>query len=115
MAWMICGTVPDASFPLVEGRWRLEGGLLHAEDGGLPPLPVRRGTPALLGTALLACEALGAEPPRALLAGDIGDGDGSRRLYGHLAASPEGRPCGGAYLPLPFPGRGRPQPRAYGS
>ena len=87
MAWMICGTVPDASFPLVEGRWRLEGGLLHAEAGGVPPLPGRRGTPAPLGTALLGCEALGAEPPRALLAGDIGDGDGSRRLYGHLAAS----------------------------
>lgn len=87
MAWMICGTVPDASFPLARGRWRLEKGLLHAEDGGLPPLPVRRGTPALLGTALLACEALGAEPPEALLVGDIGDGGGSRELYAHLAAS----------------------------
>ncbi|MEI3479685.1 MAG: hypothetical protein V8Q84_12080 [Bilophila sp.] len=89
MAWTIWrrrGRRRTPPFPLWR-RWRLEGGLLHAEDGGLPPLPVRRGTPALLGTALLACEALGAEPPRALLAGDIGDGDGSRRLYGHLAAS----------------------------
>lgn len=55
MAWMICGTVPDASFPLTGGRWRLDGGFLHAEGGGIAPLSVQRGTPALLGTALLTC------------------------------------------------------------
>lgn len=107
MAWMICGTVPDASFPLARGRWRLEEGFLYAEDGGLPPLPVRRGTPALLGTALLACEALGAEPPEALLAGDIGDGGGSRMLYGHLAASlkdgPKDAPVEGITFHYLFP------------
>ena len=70
MAWMICGTVPDASFPLTGGRWRLDGGFLHAEGGGIAPLSVQRGTPA------------------ALLAGDIGNGDGSRKLYSRLAASP---------------------------
>ena len=59
MAWMICGTVPDASFPLTGGRWRLDGGFLHAEGGGIAPLSVQRGTPALLGTALLTCETLG--------------------------------------------------------
>ena len=88
MAWMICGTVPDASFPLTGGRWRLDGGFLHAEGGGIAPLSVQRGTPALLGTALLTCETLGVEPPTALLAGDTGNGDGSRKLYSRLAASP---------------------------
>ena len=88
MAWMICGTVPDASFPLTGGRWRLDGGFLHAEGGGIAPLSVQRGTPALLGTALLTCETLGVEPPTALLAGDTGNGDGSRKLYSSLAASP---------------------------
>ena len=87
MAWMICGTVPDASFPLTGGRWRLDGGFLHAEGGGIAPLSVQRGTPALLGTALLTCETLGVEPPTALLAGDTGNGDGSRKLYSSLAAS----------------------------
>ena len=85
MAWMICGTAPDAAFPLTRGRWRLEEGVLHAEGSSAPPLPVRRGTPALIGTALIACETLGAEPPLALLAGDAGNGDGSRRSYAHLA------------------------------
>lgn len=87
MAWMICGTVPDASFPLTEGRWRLDDGHLRLDGGESPPLSVQRGTPALLGTALLVCETLGVEPPTALLVGDIGNGDGSRKLYRHLAAS----------------------------
>lgn len=87
MAWMICGTAPDAAFPLAEGRWRLESGVLHQEGGGSPPLSVQRGTPALLGTALLACTTLGTAPPGALLVGDIGNGEGSRALYSRLAAS----------------------------
>lgn len=37
---------------------------------------------------MLTCETLGVEPPTALLAGDIGNGDGSRKLYSRLAASP---------------------------
>ena len=87
MAWLICGTVPAQDFPLVEGHWRLEDGRLHLQDGELPPVSVQRGTPALLGTALLACETLGIEPPTTLLVGDTGNGDGSRRLYEHLAAT----------------------------
>ncbi len=87
MAWMICGTVPDAAFPLAEGYWRLDKDFLHVERGGIPPLSVQRGTPALLATALLTCETLGAAPPAALLVGDIGNGDGSGNLYNHLAAS----------------------------
>lgn len=103
MAWMICGTVPDASFPLTEGRWRLDDGQLHPENGDLPPLSVQRGTPALLGTAVLACETLGAEPPTALLVGDIGNGDGSRKLYGHLAASLDGSGVRGITFHYLFP------------
>lgn len=85
-SWMICGSVPDASFPLTEGHWRLHGNLLYP-DGDGSPLSVQRGTPALLGTTLLVCSTLGIEPPSALLVGDIGDGKGSRDLYAHLAAS----------------------------
>ena len=86
MAWLICGTVPDASFPLTEGHWHLHGTLLHPEGGGTP-IPVQRGTPALIGTTLLVCATLDIEPPSTLLVGDIGDGTGSRNLYTRLAAS----------------------------
>ncbi len=88
MAWLICGTVPDPSFPLVSCQWRLEGGLLYSSAPDIPPLSVQRGTPALMGAAILACETLGTPPPSALLVGDIGTGDGSRSLYSHLASSP---------------------------
>lgn len=87
MAWMICGTAPEADFPLVRGHWRIDNGILHAEGDLAPPLQVRRGTPALIGAALLACATLGTEPPLAMLVGDTGNGDGSRTLYASLAAS----------------------------
>ena len=82
--WCIAGSVPDADFSLAppDGPLRLDGATLRLPDGR--GVPVERGTPALAATALLACEALGTQAPRALLAGDIGTGDGSRRLYAWL-------------------------------
>lgn len=103
MAWLICGTVPEANFPLVRGRWRLENGVLHAEGNAAPPIPVRRGTPALIGTALLACATLGTEPPLALLVGDTGNGEGSRALYASLAASLPGNAFQGITFHYLFP------------
>ena len=47
-------------------------------------MPVNRGTPALLGAAIRTSEALDGPPVHAFLAGDIGRGDGSRRLYALL-------------------------------
>nr|WP_183718359.1 NAD(P)H-hydrate dehydratase [Desulfovibrio intestinalis] len=71
----------------------VRGGMLHLADE--KSIPVQRGTAALAATALLACEALGYEPPRLLLAGDIGSGAGSRALYAWLtehveSLAPEG-------------------------
>ena len=82
--WCIAGSVPDADFSLAppDGPLRLDGATLRLPDGR--GVPVERGTPALAATALLACEALGTQAPCALLAGDIGTGDGSRRLYAWL-------------------------------
>lgn len=82
-AWLICGTVPDGKFPLRLDSWRLEGQNLVNAEG--MRLPVRRGTTALLASALAACAALGAPAPEALLVGDEGFGTGSSRLYRHLA------------------------------
>lgn len=103
MAWMICGTVPDASFPLTGGRWRLDGGFLHAEGGGIAPLSVQRGTPALLGTALLTCETLGVEPPTALLAGDTGNGDREQEALQPPCGLPQPVRGSGHHVSLPVP------------
>lgn len=81
MAWLIVGTIPHRGFPLVESKCNVVNGRLRLGDHSLP---VSRGTPALLATACLTAELLGIDPPMALLCGDIGRGDGSRKIYEHL-------------------------------
>ncbi|MCU0588171.1 MAG: sugar kinase [Syntrophobacteraceae bacterium] len=83
MSWLIVGTVPREDFPLYRGPCRVESGSLRL--GGLS-VPIRRGTPALLAAACTAAGFLGTEPPQALLAGDIGRGVGSDRIYRHLGS-----------------------------
>lgn len=81
MSWLIVGTVPREDFPLYEGPCRLENGRLHLEEH---TVSIARGTPALLAAACITAHVLGIEPPRTLLAGDIGRGNGSARIYKHL-------------------------------
>lgn len=81
MSWLIVGTVPRTDFPLVWGKYALQG---HTLDVDGLTVNVARGTPALLATAAVAAKVLGADCPEALLAGDIGNGQGSRDLYAHL-------------------------------
>lgn len=77
----IVGTIPDADFPLATGEVTLMGGHIYVEGR---PAPVNRGTPALMAAAIRCLEVLGLPMPYGFLAGDIGLGDGSRRLYEHL-------------------------------
>jgi hypothetical protein len=82
---MLCivGTVPDAGFPLVAGPVALQNGRLAIGDR---TVAIHRGTPALVGAVLAAATVLPLPPVEAWLVGDIGRGDGSRRLYAHLEA-----------------------------
>ena len=81
MSWLIIGTVPYESFPLVLSQCRLAGNQLHLNN---ETVSVSRGTPALLAAACLGAEVLGLQPPTAMLVGDTGRGEGSVRLYRHL-------------------------------
>ncbi len=80
---MLCivGTVPDAGFPLVTGPVRLKDGRLRVADR---KIEIHRGTPALLGAALAAAAVVPLPPVEAWLVGDIGRGEGSRKLYAHM-------------------------------
>jgi hypothetical protein len=82
---MLCivGTVPDAGFPLVAGPVQLKDGHLVVGDR---TVAIHRGTPALVGAVLAAAAILPLPPVEAWLVGDIGRGEGSRRLYAHLEA-----------------------------
>lgn len=114
--WLICGTVPDNDFPLCMGTWCVHGDQLVPVDvrpcgpaalqRPVPSVPVRRGTPALAATAILAAEALGTAPPTILLAGDCGDSRGSGALYEFLTrwlVSPESDSLRGLTFHYLFP------------
>lgn len=88
----IVGTVPDEDFPVSWGSVEISGDTLkleHQTEGraGTQTMDIARGTPALLAAAAQACRFFGAAPPFAYLAGDIGRGRGSRKLYGFLETS----------------------------
>jgi ADP-dependent NAD(P)H-hydrate dehydratase / NAD(P)H-hydrate epimerase len=74
----IVGTVPDLSFPVAAGKAELRGGTIRVAGRSAP---VNRGTPALVAAAIRTLEVLGRPSPHVYLAGDIGLGEGSRRLY----------------------------------
>jgi len=77
----VVGTVPDQDFPFVTGETRLKDDSIYIQGRNIP---VNRGTPALLAAAIRAGEVLGQPAPFSYLVGDIGLGDGSRRLYEYL-------------------------------
>jgi len=79
---LIVGTVPDETFPLTFGPPVLDG--TDMVVSGIR-VPVNRGTPALVGAVLAACQVLGDMAVETALAGDIGTGKGSRELYEHLS------------------------------
>jgi hypothetical protein len=78
----VVGTIPEKGFPLKAGEVFLEKDSILVGDR---PVPVNRGTPALLASAIKAGEVLGLPPFFGYLVGDIGLGDGSRHLYEYLA------------------------------
>ncbi len=78
----IVGTIPEEDFPLVTGEVTLHNGEISVEG---KRAIVNRGTSALLATAVMISTVLGQQAPIANLAGDIGLGDGSRRLYEYLS------------------------------
>jgi hypothetical protein len=78
----VVGTIPDRDFPLLAGTVTLKGSEIRIEG---TQAPVNRGTPALLAAAIKSGEVLGQPAPFGYLVGDIGLGDGSRRLYEYLS------------------------------
>lgn len=78
----VVGTVPEPEVGVVAGPARMQGGGLEVDGRSFG---VNRGTPALLAAALAAAKVVGGQEVFAYLVGDIGTGQGSRKLYAHLA------------------------------
>jgi len=78
---LIAGTVPDKDFPLTFGKVKTDGGYLNVADRRIV---CTQGTGAMVSAALATTNYMGMEPPHVLLAGDIGQGKGSREIYQYL-------------------------------
>ncbi len=77
----LIGTVPRRNLSVTSGE--VLTGDKNVTVGG-ESFPLHRGFPALIGTAAIVCIELGLPPPTAFTVGDIGLGEGSRRLYEYL-------------------------------
>lgn len=77
----IVGTIPIRDFPLVSGPVHWENNTLLIKNNRFP---INRGTPALLAASIQTSKVLEIAAPIGFLVGDIGLGDGSRKLYEHL-------------------------------
>jgi len=78
---LIAGTIPIKELPLTIGKVKAEGEFLVVH-GHL--IPCAQGTGAMISAALATTDYLKLEPPQVLVAGDIGEGNGSREIYEYL-------------------------------
>lgn len=78
---LIAGTVPIEDMPLTLGEVSAEGDYLLVDGQGIP---CTQGTGAMVSAALKTTDYLKLEAPQVLVAGDIGQGKGSRRIYEYL-------------------------------
>jgi NAD(P)H-hydrate repair Nnr-like enzyme with NAD(P)H-hydrate dehydratase domain len=78
---LIAGTVPLEDMPLTLGKVGAEGDFVLV-DG--QRIPCTQGTGAMVSAALTTTDYLKLEAPQVLLAGDIGQGRGSREIYEYL-------------------------------
>lgn len=78
---LIAGTVPIKDMPLTFGTVRAEGDYLIV-DG--QRIPCTQGTGAMVSAAMATTDYLKLEVPQVLMAGDVGEGKGSREIYDYL-------------------------------
>jgi NAD(P)H-hydrate repair Nnr-like enzyme with NAD(P)H-hydrate dehydratase domain len=77
----IAGTVPIRDFPVTIGEANFDDGNLIM---GNQRIPCGMGTASMISAAAAVTSFLGIDPPVAIVAGDIGDAAGSRKIYQEL-------------------------------
>jgi len=78
---LIAGTIPSRDLPLTLAKVRAEGESLVIDGYRISSI---QGTGAMISAALATTNYLGLEAPQVLVAGDIGQGKGSREIYEYL-------------------------------
>lgn len=78
---LIAGTVPDRNMPLTVGEIGLDGEYLSVDKQRFPCM---QGTGAMVSAALTVTDYLKLKRPTVVVAGDVGEGEGSRAIYEYL-------------------------------
>jgi NAD(P)H-hydrate repair Nnr-like enzyme with NAD(P)H-hydrate dehydratase domain len=79
---LLVGAIPDRKFPLSIGEVQSENGYLIVNNNRFS---ATQGTGAMISAALTTTKHLGIDSPHVLIAGDIGDGLGTREIYNYLS------------------------------
>ncbi len=79
--FIIAGIIPDENSPLIYGQVKLLENFLNIQNYSIP---IERGTSALIAAAIKTLEVFQKEYPFIYLVGDIGKGEGSKKLYESL-------------------------------
>jgi hypothetical protein len=77
----LIGTVPLKGLPVLSGEIFIKDNNVTI---GKDSFPIHRGFQAMIVAAAAVCSEMGLSPPVGFTVGDIGLGDGSRKLYGYL-------------------------------
>ncbi|MCL4519525.1 MAG: sugar kinase [Thaumarchaeota archaeon] len=81
---LLSGTVPIADPTITVGPVKYESNSLFVGERQIPPDSLSIGAAAMMAAALKTSQAIASEPPMAVIAGDMGDGMGSRNVYKFL-------------------------------
>ena len=78
---LLFGTIPGKNIPVIYGQVRQEGDYLFADGKRFSRT---QGTGAMVSAALVITNYFKLEAPHVLVAGDVGDGKGTRDMYKYL-------------------------------
>ena len=81
---LLSGTLPSKDESITVGRVKFDGETMRIGDIEVHADMLSIGATAMMAAALRTTQALGIEPPMSVVAGDLGDGSGSKMVYKYL-------------------------------
>jgi len=81
---LLTGTLPIEDRSVVVGQIKYDGRSLSLGDRTLPSSLISVGATAMMAASASTAEAMEIEPPIGVIAGDLGQGDGSASIYSYL-------------------------------
>jgi hypothetical protein len=81
---LLSGTLPIEDKSLIAGTIKYDGKTISLGDRRIPEELVSLGAMAMMAASSTTAQALGIEPPMGVIAGDMGQGNGSLALYTYL-------------------------------